>query len=108
MVKQGDIIIIKFDPTIGHEQGKKRPALVISSDKYNNICGGLAIVLPITSQVKQFPYHIDLPESLKTKGQVLCQHPKTFDIKSRGYKVVESVPSEYIQRIISIVKTCID
>ena len=36
MVKQGDIIKINFNPSVGHEEGKFRPALVVSNDDYNS------------------------------------------------------------------------
>lgn len=104
MVKQGDIIYIDFSPTKGHEQNKTRPALVISSDNYNKVCGGLSIICPI-SHANDFPYHIDLPNNLKTSGKVLCQHIRTVDLNAREYKYVESVPKNYIDRIIKIVMT---
>ena len=105
MVKQGDIILINFDPVRGHEQGKTRPAIVVSSDGYNNICGGLAIVCPI-SHANDFPLHVKLPEGLKTDGSVLCQHAKTFDIEARGYRYIESVPSDFKKQIVDTVKAC--
>ena len=46
--KQGDIIIINFNLSVGREIQKKRPALVISSDVYNSVTGMVA-VCPITS-----------------------------------------------------------
>ena len=70
MVRQGDIILINFDPVKGHVQGKERPAIVVSSDKFNNVCGGLCIVCPI-SHDNDFLLHVKLPEELKTDGKVL-------------------------------------
>jgi mRNA-degrading endonuclease toxin of MazEF toxin-antitoxin module len=31
--KQGDILILDFDPRTGHEQKGRRPALVVSGDR---------------------------------------------------------------------------
>lgn len=107
MVKQGDIILIDFDPVKGHEQGKKRPALVISSDKFNKVCGGLALVCPI-SHANNFPYHLTLPEGLKTDGKVLCQHVRTFDVKTRGYTLMERVPGDFLNYVISVVETILE
>ncbi len=107
MVKQGDIILIDFNPVVGHEQGKRRPALVISSNDFNGVCGGLIMVCPI-SHANDFPYHVDLPEDLNTDGKVLCQHVRTFDINARGYSCVESVPKAFLKRIVGIVKSCLD
>lgn len=46
--KQGDIIIINFDPSSGREIKKKRPAIVVSTDNYSVVTGFVA-VCPITS-----------------------------------------------------------
>ena len=49
--KQGDVIWVDMDEedTLGHEEQKKRPVLVISNDQYNSICNGLVKVVPITT-----------------------------------------------------------
>src|ERR1700724_281766 len=47
---KGHIIKVDFDPHAGHEQAGWRPALVLSPTAYNRY--GLAIVVPITNQVK--------------------------------------------------------
>ena len=40
-LKQGDVIYMNFSPTKGHEQEGYRPALVVSNDDYNKMCGGM-------------------------------------------------------------------
>ncbi|MEH1846004.1 MAG: type II toxin-antitoxin system PemK/MazF family toxin [Nostoc sp.] len=55
--KQGDIIWINFMPQIGREQAGKRPALVISPLKYNRRVR-LALVCPITTKVKGYPFEV--------------------------------------------------
>lgn len=107
MVKQGDIIKIDFGPVLGHEEDKYRPGLVVSNDDYNDYCGGIVLVCPI-SHAKNFPLHIDLPEGLKTDGKVLCEHIRALDINARPYKYVESVSSEFIEDISDILKACVD
>ena len=37
--KQGDIVYLDFDPTIGHEQAGHRPAVVLSHDVFNEHTG---------------------------------------------------------------------
>ena len=49
---RGDIVWIDFSPQAGHEQAGRRPALVVSPLAYNKKVG-LAILCPITSQVKR-------------------------------------------------------
>jgi mRNA interferase MazF len=48
---QGDIIYITLDPSLGHEQKGRRPAVVLSSIKYNQLTE-LCLVVPITSKTK--------------------------------------------------------
>ena len=106
MVKQGDIIKISFDPSMGHEEAKYRPGLVVSNDEYNDFCGGIVLVCPI-SHAKKFPLHIDLPQSLITDGMVLCEHIRALDVNARGYKYIETVPVDFIEQISEILKACV-
>lgn len=107
MVKQGDIIMIDFNPALGHEEQKYRPGLVVSNDDYNSYCGGIVLICPI-SHSKEFPLHIDLPEGLKTDGKVLCEHIRALDVNARPYKFVETVSSSFIETISDVLKACVD
>jgi len=102
MVKQGDIIVVNFTPQSGHEQSGSRPAVIVSNDYFNQKCG-LAIVCPITHTDNSFPLHVRLDKRTKTKGVVLCEHVKSIDINSRGYRVVESLPKDILQDVINII-----
>ena len=55
---RGDVILVNLDPTIGHEQGGQRPALVISDDMLNRSPAGLVIVAPITGTDRGIPAHV--------------------------------------------------
>jgi len=44
----GDIVWLSFDPQAGREQGRRRPALVLTDLAYNR-ASGLAVVCPLTS-----------------------------------------------------------
>lgn len=107
MVKQGDIIMIDFNPALGHEEQKYRPGLVVSNDDYNSYCGGIVLICPI-SHSKEFPLHIDLPKGLKTDGKVLCEHIRALDVNARPYKFVETVSSSFIETISDVLKACVD
>ncbi len=48
---RGDVILISFDPTLGHEQAGFRPAVVLSPEYYNK-ASGLCLVCPITTSIK--------------------------------------------------------
>ena len=107
MVKQGDVIMIDFNPALGHEEAKYRPALVVSNNDYNSYCGGIILVCPI-SHAKDFPLHIDLPDGLKTDGKVLCEHVRALDINARPYKYIETIHTDFMKQISNILKACVD
>jgi mRNA interferase MazF len=84
------IIKVNFDPQAGHEQAGWRPALVLSPVSYNKI--GLAIVVPITNQVKGYPFEVPLPAGLATRGVILSDAIKSVDWKARKARFVEVIP----------------
>jgi mRNA interferase MazF len=43
-----DIWLAELNPVIGHEQGGRRPCLVVSTDAYNRYPSNMAIVVPLT------------------------------------------------------------
>jgi len=47
----GDTVMMDFDPQIGREQAKRRPALVLTDQRYNR-ASGLAVVCLLTSKRK--------------------------------------------------------
>ncbi|MFR6141799.1 type II toxin-antitoxin system PemK/MazF family toxin (plasmid) [Finegoldia magna] len=104
MVSQGDIIKVNLNPTKGHEQAGYRPALVISNDFFN-VKTNLVIACPITNTNNRFPLHIELDKRTQTTGVILCEHIKSLDLASRGYKLVEKVPQDILENVLNIVKS---
>ena len=102
MVKQGDIIMLNFDPQSGREQAGVRPAVVISNDVFN-IKTKMAIVCPITNTNRGFPLHIALDDRTKTTGYVLCEHIKSLDLSARNCKVVERLPDDLLDVVLATV-----
>jgi mRNA interferase MazF len=86
----GHIIKISFDPRAGHEQGGWRPALVLSPATYNKI--GLAIVVPITNELKGYPFEVRMPSGITTTGVVLSDAIKNVDWKARKARFIEIIP----------------
>ncbi|NLJ59095.1 MAG: type II toxin-antitoxin system PemK/MazF family toxin [Tissierellia bacterium] len=102
MVKQGDIIKLDLDHQAGHEQAGYRPAVVISNDFFNSKVN-LTIVCPITNTKRAFPLHIPLDNRTITTGFVSCEHIKALDLNARRYKVIERIPDDLLEEIISTV-----
>jgi mRNA interferase MazF len=80
---QGDVVWFDFDPQAGHEQGGRRPAVVLSPLAYNRLIG-LALVCPVTSREKGYPFEVKLPAGLPVAGVVLADHVKSQDWRARG------------------------
>ena len=80
----GDIVRMDFDPQVGREQAKRRPALVLTDQRYNR-ASGLAVVCPLTS--KRRPYPFALPITIdKVEGAVLVDQLKSMDWIGRQAK----------------------
>jgi mRNA interferase MazF len=73
---RGEIWRVDLNPTIGHEQSGTRPALVLSVDAFNQGPADLVVMLPITSQAKGIPFHVEIkpPEGgLTHRSFVKCE-----------------------------------
>jgi len=75
--KRGDLVWIDIQPQESHEQSGRRPAIVLSPEIYNAKVG-LAILCPITSQKKEYPFEVILPEGLKIAGVILSDQLKAL------------------------------
>lgn len=81
--KRGDLIWLNFNPQSGREQAGRRPALVLSAGRYNRKVG-LAVVCPVTSKVKGYPFEVELPTGMKVQGVALADQVRSLDWKARG------------------------
>jgi mRNA interferase MazF len=97
--KRGDIVWLQFDPQAGHEQAGRRPALVISPESYNSMVG-LALMCPITSKVKGYPFEVMLPDDLKVTGVVLADQIKSLDWRARQAIFVCEVPRGIVEEVL--------
>jgi mRNA interferase MazF len=79
---RGDFVWLQFSPQAGHEQAGHRPAFVISPEAYNRKTG-LALLCPLTTQVKGYPFEVVVPPGLKAKGVILSDQIKSLDWKAR-------------------------
>lgn len=80
---RGDVVWLDFTPQAGHEQGGRRPAVVLSPVAYNKKVG-LALLCPITSQVKGYPFEVLIPSGSPVTGVILADQVKRGAIKSEG------------------------
>ena len=103
MVSQGDIILLNFDPQVGHEQCGVRPALVVSNNQFHKYFKNRSVVCPITNTNREWKTHLKLPNTISTTGVVMCEQLKFVDVESRGYKLIEKVPDCFLIDVLNII-----
>lgn len=101
--QRGDAVWITFDPRAGHEQAGHRPALVLSPRDYNGRVG-LALLCPITSQVKGYPFEVALPVGMQVSGVVLSDQVKNLDWRARKAVRICAVPDAVLRQVLGRLK----
>ncbi|MEA3350018.1 MAG: endoribonuclease MazF [Chloroflexota bacterium] len=102
--KRGDIVWLTFNPQAGHEQAGRRPALVLSPAAYNGKVG-LAVLCPITSKVKGYPFEVVIPDGLKVNGAILSDQVKSLDWKARKAEFVCKLPTATVDEVLQKTNT---
>jgi len=103
----GDIVFLDFDPQAGREQAKRRPALVLTDERYNR-ASGLAVVCPLTSKRKPYPFALPIMID-QIEGAVLVDQLKSLDwgvrhaeFHSKAATVLVTKLRQYIAVLLSI------
>ena len=89
---------------MGHEQAGRRPALVLSPSAYNAKVE-LAILCPITSQIKGYPFEVLIPDGLKISGAILSDQVKSLDWKARQAEFVCKLPATTMNEVLQKLST---
>jgi mRNA interferase MazF len=97
--KRGDVVWITMNPQVGHEQAGRRPAAVLSPEMYNEKAG-LAIMCPVTSQAKGYPFEVPMPSGLPVSGVILSDQVKSLDWRARNAEMICTLPSKAISEIL--------
>jgi mRNA interferase MazF len=78
----GQIVWGDLDPTVGREQGGRRPCVVISSTALRRATSELLIVVPCTSRDRGWPNHVPLsgPTGLARPTFAITEQPRALSI----------------------------
>jgi mRNA interferase MazF len=98
---------LQLNPQTGSEQAGRRPALVISPKTYNRRVG-LALVCPITSRVKGYPFEVLLPRGLEAEGAILCDQLKSLDWRARSATPMGAVPQTVMEEVTARILALVD
>jgi len=102
----GDVVWITLNPQAGHEQAGRRPAVVLSPQSYNRKTG-LAILCPVTSHVKGYPFEVLLPAGLPVSGAILSDQVKSLDWGVRNAEFICPLPDETISEVLQKLNTLV-
>ena len=102
--ERGDLIWLTFVPQAGREQTGRRPALVLSPGIYNGKTN-LAVVCPITSHVKGYPFEVSLPRGGPIEGCILADHMKNIDWKARNARLIGRASASLLSDVLDNVSS---
>jgi mRNA interferase MazF len=105
--QRGDLIWIDFDPQVGREQRGRRPALVLSPRQYN-AKSSLALLCPVTSKAKGYPFEVELPTGLEIEGVILADQLRSLDYQGRRARFIAQLPSETCQEVLGRAKALLN
>ena len=95
-IRRGDVFLVNFDPTVGAEVKKSRPAVVVSND-INNAHSPIISISPITSNIARVSYfEVEIPAGaagLRTRSKIMVNQTRAID-KIRLLKKLGQLPSQ--------------
>ena len=94
----GDIAWVELGPVKGSEQDGRRPALFLSNITYHE-ASRRAVICPISSRARPWPFNVAILPGLKTSGFVLVDQVRTIDRPERMFEVIERAPDELLAEV---------
>lgn len=95
MPARGDVIWASMDPTVGREQAKHRPWLVLSEPALHK-ARGLLIAVPLTHTDRGWSTHVNLTPSETTATVAMCEQVKSMSLT----RVTRIEPAPYPRRLV--------
>lgn len=101
-IKRGDVFWVSFDPSIGGEIKRKRPAVVVSTDKANPYLNRV-VVIPLSSKISRI-YPSEARISFQDKeSKAMTDQIRTIS-KRRIISKIGSLPLEEMVKIENKIK----
>ena len=105
--RRGDIIWLRFGQQAGHEQADRRPALILSPQKYNER-SSVALACPITSRVRDWPFEVRMPPNGTVTGVVLADQIRSLDWRNRNARFANRAPRSVVAEVLAKVRLLLD
>jgi mRNA interferase MazF len=87
---QGELIMVDFNPSAGHEPQKRRPAAVVSTGRFNVLLSSLTVVCPSTSTDNSHPLHIKIADGSSVAGFICVEQMRSIDCGKRNAKSLDA------------------
>ncbi len=95
---RGDLVWIDPDPVRSHEQGRHRPALVLTPKGYN-AKSRLMIACFCTARIKGRPFEVALPDG---ETAVLADQVRTLAWAERDARFHEKAPPQVLETVLML------
>lgn len=112
--ERGDFVHLNFSPSTGHEMADRHYALVLSTASFSQRTG-FAVVCPITSTIRRWPFHVLIPKGIlppkqgvAVESQIAADQVKSVDCREREIEFVCQAPEEILDEVLALVRAIID
>jgi mRNA interferase MazF len=111
---RGDLVHLNFSPSAHHEMAQRHYGLVLSSSSFARKTG-FALVCPITSNTKPWPFDVRIPRGLLPRKQgvgvesvVMTDQVKSIDYRDRECEFVCKAPDDLLDEALAKVRAILD
>lgn len=108
--RRGEIWLVDFGTPIGHEQGYRRPVVVVSADRLNSSRAGRVILVPITRTGRNLPSHVEIEPAesgLRELSYAKCEDVKSVS-RERLVHRIGHAPERELRRSTAVIVMLID
>ncbi len=113
MIQRGEIYFVDLDPTRGREQAGRRPVLVVSSDRINNLPLVVMVVVGTKGEnvSRDYPTNVRVPSDesgLSMETVFLCFQLRAIDQKRFPREPAGKVSDNVLLKIENAIRYCLE
>ena len=106
ILEQGDTIEVDFNPSVGYEPAKPRPAIVVTGYPFN-FRASLVGVVPVQTADTGYPLHVPISDE-GLHGFACVEMMRTTDIEQRGYRIIGVASDSTMRKIMGTIRGMFD
>ena len=101
MIRRGDVYVANLNPVVGHEQGGRRPVVVVSPVEYNSWPIDMVVVAPITSVDRGLRHHVPIGKEAGLRGPsfVMPEYVRAIPQQRLGERPVGSAEPATVEAV---------